>query len=56
MTSPSLPTADNTRAHDIETRVHGSWLILLRGMWILGVALSLAVSIADIPLEFRRLH
>lgn len=48
--------ADNTKHHDSDTRVHGSWLFQMRGMWILGVALSVAVSIVDIPLEFRRLH
>src|SRR6266699_2460976 len=42
--------------HDADTRVHGSWLVLARAAWILAVALSLAVSIADIPLEFRQLH
>ena len=38
------------------TRLHGPWLILARAAWIIVVALSLAVSIADIPLEYARLH
>jgi hypothetical protein len=37
-------------------RLQGSWLALARAAWILLVALSLAVSIADIPLEARRLR
>jgi signal transduction histidine kinase len=54
--APTLPRVSNTRRHDADTRVHGSWLVLMRAAWILVAALSLAVSIADIPLEFRRLH
>lgn len=39
-----------------DTRLRGPWLVLARAAWILVVAISLAVSIADIPLEFARLH
>ncbi len=54
--APRLSTASDESRHDADTRVHGSWLVLARAAWILAVALSLAVSIADIPLEFRQLH
>jgi hypothetical protein len=54
--APTLPTVGNTRRHDADTQVHGYWLVLMRAAWMLVVALSLTVSIADIPLEFRRLH
>ena len=55
MASSSLPTAE-TRHHNADTQVHGSWLILMRTAWILVVSISLTISLADIPLEFRRLH
>jgi hypothetical protein len=38
------------------TRLSGTRLILARIAWIIVVSLSLAVTIADIPLEFRHLH
>ena len=56
MTSSSLPTADNTRRQHADILVHGPWLLLMRTAWILVVAVSLTISFADIPLEFRRLH
>src|SRR5258708_25946552 len=39
-----------------DTRLRGGWLVLARAVWVLIVTLSLAVPIADIPLEFRRLQ
>ncbi len=39
-----------------DTHLHGRWLILVRIVWLVVVVLSLAVSIADIPLEFAQLH
>jgi len=39
-----------------DTHLHGRWLILVRIAWVVVVVLSLAVSIADIPLEFAQLH
>src|SRR6266699_4559582 len=38
------------------TRLIGTRLVLARIAWIVVVALSLVVTIADIPLEFRHLH
>jgi hypothetical protein len=38
------------------TLLHGRWLFLGRIAWVVVIVLSLAVSIADIPLEFARLH
>jgi len=38
------------------TRLSGTRLVLARIAWIVVVALSLVVTIADIPLEFRHLH
>jgi hypothetical protein len=38
------------------THLSGNRLVLARTAWIVVVALSLAVTIADIPLEFRQLH
>src|SRR6266571_406201 len=38
------------------THLHGRWLILAQIAWVVAVFLSLAVSIADIPLEFAQLH
>src|SRR6266571_5032760 len=38
------------------TRLSGSWLILARIAWVVVIVLSLAVSIADIPLEFAQFH
>ena len=39
-----------------DTHLNRRWLILARIAWVVVVVLSLAVSIADIPLEFARLH
>src|SRR5215469_4578262 len=39
-----------------DTRLRGGWLILARAGWILLVTLSLAISVADIPLRWRLLH
>ena len=52
----TLSTASDDRRNEADTRLHGSWLVLARAAWICVVALSLAVSIAYIPLEFRQLH
>ena len=55
--SPSIGVTENAEPGNIpDTRLHGYWLVLARAAWILVVVLSLAVSIADIPLEFTRLH
>jgi signal transduction histidine kinase len=54
--APILPTESLERRQDADTRIYGFWLVLARAGWILVVALSLAVSIADLPLEWRRLH
>ena len=59
MDRSSIPTQTDAseKPHGIaDTRLHGPWLILARAAWILVVALSLAVSIADIPLEYARQH
>ncbi len=52
----TLPTMSDDRRNQTDTRLHGYWLVLARTMWICVVALSLAVSIVYIPLEFRQLH
>jgi signal transduction histidine kinase len=53
----SIPIATSHQApNQTDTRLRGGWLVLVRAAWILIVTLSLAVSIADLPLEFRRLH
>lgn len=52
----TLPTVSDDRRNETDTQLYGSWLVLARTLWIVVVALSLAVSIAYIPLEFRQLH
>lgn len=54
-------TLEQTNKHPEErsaadTRLHGRGLLLVRMAWVAIVFLSLAVSIADIPLEFAQLH
>ena len=44
------------RQSEVDTRLHGGWLILARIVWIVMVVLSLTISIIDIPLQFARLH
>ncbi len=44
------------RQSEVDTRLHGGWLILARIVWIVMVVLSLTISIVDIPLQFVRLH
>src|ERR1700730_16625271 len=53
----SNPIATSHKSQNqADTRLRGGWLVLVRAVWILIVTLSLAVSVADIPLEFRRLQ
>ncbi len=55
--STPMGNAENAHPRGIpDTRLYGSWLVLVRAAWILVVALSVTVSIADIPLEFKRFH
>ena len=54
--APARDNANQQQQRGIDTRLHGPWLILARAAWIIVVALSLAVSIVDIPLEYARLH
>jgi hypothetical protein len=39
-----------------DTHLHGRWLLLVRIAWVVVIVISLAVSIADIPLQFTQLH
>ena len=41
---------------EVDTRLHGRWLILARIVWIVMVVLSLTISLVDIPLHFARLR
>jgi hypothetical protein len=53
----SNPIATSHQSQDqTDMQLRGGWLVLMRAAWILIVTLSLAVSIVDIPLKFRRLH
>jgi hypothetical protein len=49
-------TLSQKRQGEADTSLHGRWLILARIVWIVLVALSLAISIVDIPLQFVQLH
>src|SRR5262249_52806298 len=48
-------TSQQSQNHG-DTRLRGGWLILARAVWILLIILSLAVSIAALPLRWRQLH
>jgi hypothetical protein len=51
------PTDNRSEARGASgTHLQGGWLILVRIVWLVVVVLSLAVSIADIHLEFAQLH
>src|SRR5450755_2627628 len=55
----ALPMTSHSRRDETDTpgtRLHGFWLVLARAAWIVMVMLSLAVSLADLSLEWRRLH
>ena len=55
--STPLGNAENAHPRGIpDTRLHGPWLVLARAACILVVVLSVTVSIADIPLKFKRFH
>ncbi len=49
-------TPSQKRQNEVDTRLHGCWLILARIVWIVIVMLSLTISLVDIPLQFARLH
>ena len=44
------------RQSDVDSLLHGRWLLVARIVWIVMVVLSLTISIIDIPLQFARLH
>ncbi len=44
------------RHSEVDTRLHGHWLLLARIVWIVMVVLSLTISLVDIPLQFAQLH
>jgi hypothetical protein len=51
------PTDSRSEARGASgTHLHGRWLILVRIVWLVVVVLSLAISIAYIPLQFAQLH
>jgi signal transduction histidine kinase len=53
----SIPIATSHQSQNqADTRLRGGWLILARAAWILLVTLSLAVSVADLPLRWELLH
>jgi hypothetical protein len=55
-TASTRDTPSQKRQSEVDTRLHGRWLILARIVWIIMVILSLTISLVDIPLQFARLH
>jgi hypothetical protein len=49
-------TPSQKRQSEVDTRLHGRWLVLARIVWIVMVVLSLTISLIDIPLKFAQLH
>ncbi len=49
MSVQHAPTKIRKRSHALDTRLHGRWLLLARGIWLALVVLTLAIFFASLP-------
>jgi len=54
MSGELAPTKTSERSHALDTRLHGRWLLLARGIWITLVVLSLGTFFASLPVYMAR--
>jgi len=49
MSVQDAPTKTRKRTHALDTRLHGRWLLLARGVWLALVILTLTIFFASLP-------
>ncbi len=52
----SMPTIRDEQRDGRDTRLHGSWLVLMRVTWVVVVVLSVGLFIVRVPLNFADSH
>ncbi len=52
----SMPTIRDEQRDERDTRLHGSWLVLMRVTWVVVVVLSVGLSIVSVSLNFAVSH
>jgi hypothetical protein len=52
----STPTRDDERPDEVPTRLHGRWLVFVRGVWLALVILTLAIFFASLPVYLAQLQ
>ena len=52
----SMPTIRDEQRDERDTRLHGSWLMLMRVTWVVVVMLSVGLFIASVPFNFAASH
>jgi hypothetical protein len=53
----STPTTGNAeRPDEVRTRLHGRWLVFVRGVWLALVILTLAIFFASLPVYLAQLQ
>src|SRR5450759_5713215 len=56
MSVQDAPTKTRKRTHALDTRLHGRWLLLARGLWITLVVITLTIFFASLPVYIAQLH
>jgi hypothetical protein len=52
----SMPTIRNEQRDERDTRLHGSWLVLMRVTWVVVVVLAVGLFIVSVPFNFADSH
>jgi hypothetical protein len=52
----SMPTIRDEQRDERDTRLYGSWLVLMRVMWVVVVVLTVGLFIVSVPLNFAESH
>ncbi len=56
MSVQDAPRSTRKRSHALDTRLHGRWLLLARGLWITLVVLTLTIFGASLPVYIAQLQ
>jgi hypothetical protein len=56
MSVQDAPTKTRKRSHALDTRLHGRWLLLARGVWLALDVLTLTVFFASLPVYIAQLQ
>ncbi len=48
----SMPTIRDEQRDQRDSRLHGSWLVLMRVTWVVVVVLSVGLFIVSVPFNF----